>query len=294
MKSEKAHVSGFRSLKDTDENQLLHAFNEAFANYFVTVQLTLEQLRQKIRSDHVDLDLCVGAFDNDRLVGFILHAFDCIDGQNTVYNGGTGVIPSHRGQGLTRRMYDCILPKLRERNIDVVLLEVIAQNAPAIKIYESMGFAAERRLPCYRGKIIAHANTDITVQEMTHYDWRILKSFWDFSPTWQNSVLVLNELTAQNKLLGAFRDEQLAGYLVYNPMSKRVQQFAVHPDFRRQHVAATLFAHVSTLQDEPFVIINVDGRSAAANAFLKKMGMEAYVEQVGMRMSLAEGRTKVD
>ena len=273
----------FRTLRGVDENELLRAFNESFANYFVTVQLTPGQLRQKIKSDHVDLDLSVGAFADNKLVGFIHHAFDCIDGVNTVYNGGTGVIPAYRGQGITKRMYDFILPEFRNRNIDVVQLEVISQNAPAVKIYEQIGFVAERMLPCYKGKISAAVNTDVVIRELSSYDWPLLKSFWDFTPTWQNSVLVLNELAQQNKLFGAFINEQHVAYLVYNPVSKRVQQFAVHREFRQRKVASSLFAYVSSMQEEPFIIINVDGRSAGANTFLKKVGMEKYVEQVGMR-----------
>ncbi len=276
----------FRTLRGIDENELLRAFNESFANYFVTVQLTLQDLREMISADHIDLELSAGAFADNKLVGFILHAFDCIDGKNTAYNAGTGVIPDQRGKGITKQMYDFILPALQERKIDVVQLEVIAQNAPAIKIYESIGFTAERRLPCYRGKITAQANSEVTINELSHYDWPLLRSFWNFSPTWQNSVLVLNELKSTNKLFGAFLAEELVGYLVYNPHSKRIQQFAVHPDFRRRKVASTLFAHVSTKQEEAFKVINVDGGDEGVNAFLRRVGMEGYVEQVGMQLKI--------
>lgn len=88
----------FRTLRGVDENELLRVFNQSFADYFVTVQLTFDQLRQKIKADHVDLDLSVGAFADNTLVGFIHHAFNCIDGVNTVYNGGTGVFPAFRCQ----------------------------------------------------------------------------------------------------------------------------------------------------------------------------------------------------
>jgi ribosomal protein S18 acetylase RimI-like enzyme len=278
----------FRTLHGIADTELLRVFNESFANYFVPVAMTLEQLQQKIQSDPVDLDLSVGAFDGDRLVGLILHAFARIDGKNIAYNGATGVVPAYRNQGITRRMYEFILPALRARNISSVELEVITKNLPAIKIYEQAGFVAERKLPCYKGNISALDTSAAVIRELPDYDRPLLRSFWDFSPTWQNSMLVLDALKHSNKLFGAFLNEQTVGYLVYNPLSKRVQQFAVDPAFRRQYIGSALFAHVRTLQQEPLVIINVDGSSGAANAFLKKMGMEVYVEQVGMRLEVGK------
>lgn len=281
----------FKTLHGIEDSELLRVFNEAFADYFVPVKMTLEQMQQKIKSDHIDRDLSVGAFADDRLVGMILHAFDRIDEKNVAYNAATGVVPAYRRQDLTKRMYNFILPRLRERNINEVVLEVITQNAPAIKIYEQIGFEPERNLPCYKGTINAQNNSAAIIRELVHYDWPLLKSFWDFSPTWQNSILALSELRHSNKLYGAFVNNELAGYLVYNPNSKRVQQFAVTPAFRKRGVASALFAHVAEQHEGAVTIINVDGRSEAANGFLKKVGLERFVEQVGMRW---EFRSKDD
>ncbi|MEM7573124.1 MAG: GNAT family N-acetyltransferase [Bacteroidota bacterium] len=100
-----------------------------------------EQLKAKIEIENIDLDISVGAFDNGKLVGFILHGFRRINGRNLVYNGGTGVLPEKRGNNLTIRMYNFILPFFHKLKIHSLQLEVISNNLYAINAYKKVGFS---------------------------------------------------------------------------------------------------------------------------------------------------------
>jgi ribosomal protein S18 acetylase RimI-like enzyme len=139
-----------RTLSGCSHQEILAAFNGSFSDYFVPLQLTLEQLENKMRTELVDAELSVGAFADDNLIGFILHAYDIVEGRKTVYNAGTGVIPNYRGEGLTRQMYDFVLPELRAKEIDSLILEVITENAAAIRSYEKVGFRRVRKLTGYK------------------------------------------------------------------------------------------------------------------------------------------------
>jgi ribosomal protein S18 acetylase RimI-like enzyme len=275
-----------RTLSNIDLDELLAAFNEAFSDYHVPLQLTMDQLKGKIRADKTNFDYSVGAFIDGKLVGFILHGYDIIDHHRIVYNGGTGVIPSQRKHGLTKQMYDFILPYLRAANVDSLVLEVMTQNIQAIKSYEKVGYQVARKLICYRGEMNTMDNAEMMIEEMFEYNWENIRSFWDFSPSWQNSSNVLEELMNTNKSYGAFVNNQLIGYIVYNPVAKRVQQFAVDTRYRRKKIATTLFNHLSKVYDRNFTIINVDEGSQATNEFLLKIGLKNFVEQLEMKLQL--------
>jgi len=275
-----------KTLENIDLEELLHTFNQSFSDYFVPLQLTLDQLKSKLSADKINFAYSVGAFKDHKLVGFILHGFDTVDSKRLVYNGGTGVIPAQRKQGLTQQMYDFILPTLRADSIDQLVLEVIVQNIQAIKVYQKVGFKIERKLICYKGAINASSNSEIRIGEMLEYNWEKLKSFWDFTPSWQNSASVLEELKDTNKLFGAYMHGELVGYIVYNPQSKRSQQFAVDHKYRGLKIGSSLFNFIGNEYEKNLSIINVDETSKSTHAFLTSIGLENFVEQLELKLVL--------
>jgi ribosomal protein S18 acetylase RimI-like enzyme len=266
--------------------ELLSTFNESFSDYFVPLHLTPDQMKGKIKADKTNFAYSTGAFIDNRLVGFILHGFDVIDNKKVVYNGGTGVIPGQRKQGLTKKMYDFILPLLKSENIDTLLLEVISQNAHAIKIYETVGYKVTRKLICYKGEIKAISNPQVEIREMSDHDWKEMILFWDFTPSWQNSKRVCEEMKYTNRSYGAYINDKLIGYLIYDPLRNTVQQFAVDSKYRRNKVASTLFHHIINLHKRQLAIINVDEGSQATTDFLTSIGFEKFAEQLEMKMDL--------
>lgn len=267
-------------------DELLSVFNASFSDYFVPLQLNLEQLKGKLISDKTNLDYSVGAFADNRLVGFILHGYDTIGSKKLLYNGGTGVIPNYKKRGLTKKMYAYILPILKSENINTLVLEVITGNIQAIKSYEQVGYKVTRKLICYKGSTDVIGDTKIKIMEQTEYAWESLRKFWDFQPSWQNSTNVLDGLKHINQSHCVMIDNQVAAYIVYNPLSKRIQQFAVKPEYRRQKIASTLFAYLCKHYDRNLTIINVDESSKTTNEFLTRIGFKNYIEQMEMKLEL--------
>lgn len=137
-----------KPLVGIDIATLLETFNEAFSDYIVPMQLTHKQLADKIRKENVYLEMSVGAFDNEKLIGFILHGLETRQGKTVAYNAATGVVPSARGAGLSLRLYDAIVPLLKANGVTAIYLEVITRNTPALKSYEKFGFNISRELLC--------------------------------------------------------------------------------------------------------------------------------------------------
>ena len=278
-----------KSLEGINNTDILNVFNKSFSDYFVPFKLTEDQLLSKMISDKTDLELSVGVFENQKLIAFILHGFDIINNQNVVYNGGTGVIPEKRGLGLTKQMYHFILPVLGKKGIDKIILEVITKNIQAIKSYEKSGFKATRELACFKGNFKPNKyNKDIEIKEILDYQWNLMKSFWDINTTWQNSKNVMSKLTAENASLGAYIKNQLVGYVIYCPKSKRIQQIAIHKDCRKKGIATKLITELAEKYGNVFSIINVDKNANNATNFFSSIGLENYIEQLEMEMKLTK------
>jgi len=142
-----------QTLQNSSVTVLTDAFNQAFSDYIVPLKLTDQAMKQKILCDQIDLNLSPGFFIEQKLCGFILHGVEICNGKKIAWNGGTGVIPSCRKQGITAKLYDFILPQLSKIGIAKSNLEVIQSNQPAIHIYRKIGFENVGELLCYKGNV---------------------------------------------------------------------------------------------------------------------------------------------
>lgn len=276
----------FKTLANIELDELLEVFNLSFSDYIVPFHLTKEILAAKIIAEKLDMNISVGAFEEGKLVSFILQSEKLENGQKIIYNGGTGVVPGSRGKGLVRKMYDFIIPSLKERGADVLLLEVIEGNAAAIRAYENLGFTIIRKLLCFRGNINSGVeNSTVTIKSLEDFQWDNLRSFWDIEPSWQGSEYVLNPMPENYQALGAYSDENLVGYIIYNPGARRVLQIAVDKKYRKQGIGSGLFTAIADGQS--VAINNVDDVSKETDVFLdKKIGLQNWLSQFEMTRSI--------
>lgn len=275
------------TLEGITAKEIVTAFNLSFSDYFVPMQLTSEQLSVKFKSENFNPDYSVGAFNNGRLVGFILHFYDKVNGEIIIYNGGTGVIKEFRGQGLTQKMYAFIIPQLKKAGISHIVLEVLTQNIQAIKSYEKAGFLHNRILKCFKGQAsVSNVNGEIDIEEALLYDWNRLILFWDFEPTWQNSIQTLENLKIENVLIYAKIANMIAGYLVYNPKTKRIQQIAVDKKFRRKGIASAMVRYLIQKHGTNLVLINVESGNLEITRFLEKIGLQNHIDQIELKCEL--------
>ncbi len=269
-----------QELSKSTIEEVLTSFQLAFSDYFVAVRPTLEQFQFNNKSYNTDFELCVGAYENELLVGFILHAFKIKNGNGILYNAGTGVIPNNRGNQLTLKMYEYILPKLKEKGISKIYLEVITQNQAAINSYSKIGFKTTRNFDCFRGNLSTQKiDSNLVINELHEINWDILSSFWDFEPTWQNAKEAVFNCKSELLIFGAFQESILVGYLIYNPKTSKIMQFATHKEKRNQKICSQLFYHLSKQIDNEVFVTNVDLTSFNTLSFLKKVGLSSYIKQ---------------
>jgi len=276
-----------KTLADVSISQIAEAINLSFSDYIVPFQLNAEQLQHKMIQEDVRLDLSIGVFDDDALVGIMLHGLRKQENNWVAYNAATGVAPNERGKGLVRKMYDFLIPKLKELQVKDMVLEVIEGNEPAIKAYEKTGYSISRKLVCFSGMVKAvEEQKDILIKEAAAFQWDKWLSFWDIQPSWQNAIQSMENNKNICKTIEAYLDDELVGYLIYNPMSRKVHQFAVSPQHRQKRIAAALFARLQQTVNAEIYVYNVDASSQTTISFLKGLGLKEKVNQFEMERTI--------
>lgn len=275
-------------LSQVDKEAIVQVLNESFADYIIPLQLTVEQLENKIAAENIQLNLSVGILDQEKLVGFMLHALNTVEGKLTAYNAATGVVPSHRGQGLVAKMYAWLFEQLIPLKVEQLVLEVIEGNHAAIRAYEKMGYHKARKLICFEGETdVNQTNKPIEIKELTDFNWAVFSSFWDIQPSWQNAVSALENSKARCHILGAYSEGTLVGYLIFNPTSKRVLQLAVDANQRRQGIATQLIQTMQQITESKAIYVyNIDDASAAMAAFFNQLDLTSDLAQFEMKRTL--------
>lgn len=278
----------FNTLEDQNLAELTTVFNLAFSDYMIKFQLSEQAMTLKLKSENISLAYSAGAFENGKLVGFILNGLDTIGGKQLVYNGGTGVVPDQRGQRLPQKMYEFISPLLKNAGYTHHLLEVIEGNEKAIRSYEKTGFQILRKCGCFKGIVTGEPAAGILVAPITDPDWTILESFRDIEPTWQNSTPTVCRAMEQYILAGAYIGSELTGYAVMDPVNGRIKQFAVQPEYRRKGVGTALFQYMNQKSQTGSInFINYNETDTGAWIFFEKLGLERFISIFEMGMTYA-------
>jgi ribosomal protein S18 acetylase RimI-like enzyme len=119
-----------------------------FSDYFVPITVSLDGLLQSARVDSVDLAASRVIRQGDVGVGVALIARRGW----TSRLAGMSIVPEARRQGVGRQAMEKLLAEARARGDRRMVLEVIEQNAPAVRLYEACGFHRVRRLVGHMGK----------------------------------------------------------------------------------------------------------------------------------------------
>jgi ribosomal protein S18 acetylase RimI-like enzyme len=283
-----------RFLREDDLPAMLRAFREAFADYVLDMSyMTDEHLRNRWTKNGVVYPSSVGAFEGGRLVGFTAVGIDRWQGELAAFDAATGIVPEHRGQGLAGRMFDLLLPRLRERGVRRFVLEVLQDNAAAVTAYRRAGFEVTRDFDAYRARpdvppagggageagSIRRAGREAIADFAEHFDW---------TPSWENSLASLSRVPDDLVVLVSSAEAGPAGLLVYHPGLNWITTIVVKRGFRRRGVARRLVERLRAELGEGVLpkMVHVEHRDVATRGLLERTGFAVYARQHEMARAI--------
>jgi ribosomal protein S18 acetylase RimI-like enzyme len=203
-----------RPANEVDFQDYLVAFNLAYDDYFVPLQMQRDPMLRLIERDAIDMNASKAVIDDGQIVGVGMLAIQ----NNIGWIGGVGVIPAYRGKSIGRLITTVLLVEARIRNLAYVQLEVIEENVTAVNLYASLGFQPTRRLLILSRQPQPSQPTPrehIAIEEVHARD--AIRYYHDFHPRanpWQRRYHALDFLKDNFDSWVARRDQQTIAYVV--------------------------------------------------------------------------------
>jgi ribosomal protein S18 acetylase RimI-like enzyme len=287
-------VYTYSTLESTSVQTLFIAYLQAFEDFPSTKNVSLESFQNMLQRRGYIPEISLGAFEksNHILAGFTLNGFRTWNGKSTVYDILSGTLPSYRRQGIADTMFGKLRVLLRQKYAEQYLTEVKKENTTAIELYKKQGFEISRGLSSFKLKKENHSKTISTCKieyftEIKQNEWEELKSFWEFQPSWQNSISSINATKGIMNYALACLDNGIIGYGVVDKNTGDIPQLAVHKAYRRNGIGASivsaLFEKVVTNQ---LNILNVDDAYDGMKLFLLKLRFENTISQYEIVLNL--------
>ncbi len=270
-----------KQLHTTPIHTIIDCFLLAFDQYFVEMPSDKAYYIERWKAAQVDFALSYGMYDDEKLVGFILHAIDNRLGVLTAYNTGTGVIPQYRGKRIVKALYLFAIEDLKQNGIKKSTLEVITRNEKAIKAYEGIGFSIGKTYKCFSGCMHLNNQETFTIVKID-----ICKVDWDNLPnqsyySWDNQKASV--LKGGYLFYMVLNNNVPESYFIIKPNSNYIAQCDV---LKPEDTAWNrLFTAIYSLS-ETVKINNVDTRLINKLQYFETIGLENKIDQYEMELDL--------
>lgn len=282
----------YRCLQASDLNQMFHTFNEAFSDYLIPLQLSKDHFNRKFVSKlNISYPFSAGAFAGQKMVGFILTSVNQYEGLSTAYNGGTGVIPSYRGRGITRNLYRFLKPLFRVNDVKQCVLEVLVNNEKAIQVYQKVGFDKTKYFKCFKVSKEnfpqRKTNKEVKIIKTSKPDWKDQIKFMDYIPSYLDTAAMVKKNIKNETVIEARLKDKLIGYAIYQPEIGRISHVAVERSSRKQGAGYCLIHHmIENSETKQLSLINLNSEAVDLNNYLLSLGFNNEINQYEMRMLL--------
>lgn len=285
-----------KQMKECTFDQVLTTWNEGFEGYEVNMKMDLNRFLNRLTQDGLSVDHSFVAFKEDKPVGLVLHGVKKWNGKQVVWNGGTGIIPSERGKGVGVRLIDHAFSYYKQLGIDVALLEAIATNERAIKLYEKMGYSIIDRVAFLKANSLEedvllesehlqveelHASK---VQALPFYSWGIpWQNDFDRVPFGQSFIISEAEKPVAYGLVRQTFDDNGNVNGIYLYQFEVAKEKATDKVFISQALNKILHpSYENCLR----TVINFSTKNPLIMDTFKEAGFEIILEQVSMRKEM--------
>jgi ribosomal protein S18 acetylase RimI-like enzyme len=226
----------FMSVTTFGVGEAAELLTRGFADYFVKIAFTETALKHMERMDSVDFSESRVVVLDDAPVGVALIARRGCESRLA----GMAVLPDSRRRGVARELVRLLVADARARGDRRMVLEVIEQNTPAVRLYESVGFQAKRRLVGFLGTPPAGlvASPDLAQVSLRDVADAVSRLDAEVEWPWQISGVTIAQLAQPSR--GYSLDGAWAALLNPSGPVVQVRGLAVEGPDRRDERAANL------------------------------------------------------
>jgi ribosomal protein S18 acetylase RimI-like enzyme len=125
--------------------EIAAVLTQGFAGYLVPINITAEALLQMARQLSIDFTTSYMLCWEEHPVGAALVGRRGWSSRLAAMS----IVPEHRGRGAGAYLLQQLIADSKARGERAIVLEVIEQNEPAVKLYQKVGFTTVRRLTGY-------------------------------------------------------------------------------------------------------------------------------------------------
>lgn len=267
--------------------QLAEATNATFADYFVPISHTPTGFAAFCRANSVDVAQSVLLEHAEgRLAGLSMLAVRGPRG----WCGGFGIVPEFRGQGLAAVLVHALIGRACSLSLTTLQLEVLVQNAPAIKTYERAGFQTERELVILSGELgvgLTEIDAELDVQpiETPVEVWATGLGLPGPPPCWQRDLVSLLTVTDLHGRI-ARRAGTLAGVLLYRPNLPSGPLTVDSLAFSDEAAARALLARAVADTKIAQLFCRNEPEGSPLHVLLQSLGLRELHRQYEMRVDL--------
>lgn len=255
---------------------LAEIFGQAFESYLVPISSDPLLLAARVRQEQIDLAASLVIREpNDELTGIALIARR----GDTSRLAGMGVAARWRGQGRGQALVAHVLQEARTRKDQRMVLEVIEQNTPAVRLYEKSGFVISRRLVGYEASRIEPERAELEEVSIAEYAASV-STHGEPDLPWQLTAATCGAATLPSV---AIRSGEAIALLVVTADTVIVRGIVVASSCRRQgHARRLLRGLAARFPDRRWVVPAIVPESLAAEFFLSNGFRRAAISQFEM------------
>ncbi len=278
----------YECLKNTAIEEIYDTFIDAFSDYQVKIDMSFEKFQSMMIRRSVDFSSSMGVFDNGQLVGFILNGKRKISNKLIAYDSGTGVRRKYQGEKLGKQMLYANIEFLKANSFDKYLLEVITNNEKAFNLYKNFGFNVTRKFNCFKNNLMNFDETDTSTVYVEEIGILAIKraelvDYFDFEPSWQNSIESVKEDFPNFTMFQAALNKQVVGYGIIEPKTGDIPFLSVKREFRKMFVGAAI---LKRLKEETTAsslsVLNIPSDCEYISSFLEKHNFKNFAQQYEM------------
>lgn len=204
----------FHSARRYTPEQLSALMNAVYADYAVSIHRDAAGFSAMVAAFDIDLGAShVAVREGERIAIALLG----VRGQRG-WIGGMGVLPAYRGQRTGLKVMQAAIRSARQLGLRSIDLEVLVKNAPALRIYEELGFRRRRTLDAWLRD--SDATFPLPPQQAAEpLDVSTCLAAFDelhsVTPPWQRDLPSLQRRKDSPLGLGLTRDGQVTAYVLY-------------------------------------------------------------------------------